>query len=165
MSAVRSLRLQDVAPAPERAVHYLHAGAVFAAATPTAVTTVLGSCVAVCLWDARLQVGGLNHYLLPFAPGGAPPCARYGDSALPELVTRLTALGATPAHLQAHVVGGAHVLQELEHARHLGSDNVQLALRFLAALNIPVASRETGGTRGRQLLFHTDDGATRVRAF
>nr|WP_228531002.1 MULTISPECIES: chemotaxis protein CheD [Myxococcaceae] len=103
--------------------------------------------------------------MLPFAPAGEAPSARYGDAALPELVTRLAALGSAPAHLQAHVVGGAHVMQELEHARHLGADNVQLALRFLAALNIPVASRETGGTRGRQLLFHTDDGAARVRAF
>ena len=155
------------APVPEgvRETRYLHAGAVLCARVPTAVSTVLGSCVAVCLWDARLGVGGLNHYMLPFRPVGAPASARYGDVALPELLTGLAALGATPSGLQARVVGGAHVMQELEHARHLGADNVQLALRFLAALGIPVVSRETGGTRGMQLLFHTDDGTARVRTF
>jgi chemotaxis protein CheD len=129
------------------------------------VSTVLGSCVAVCLWDARLGVGGLNHYMLPFAPAGAAPSARYGDVALPELLTQLAAHGATPPHLRAHVFGGAHVMQMLEHSRHLGVDNVELALRFLAALHIPVVSRETGGTRGMQVHFQTDDGAVRVRTF
>lgn len=161
---MRSRPLPAAAPVA-RAAHYLHAGAVHCAQVPTAVSTVLGSCVSVCLWDARLGVGGLNHYMLPFLPAGAAPSARYGDVALPELLLQLAALGAGPAHLQARVYGGAHVMQALEHARHLGSDNVELALRFLAALGIPVLSRETGGTRGRQLLFHTDDGSARVRAF
>lgn len=151
------------APPVLRETRYLHAGAVLCAEVPTQVSTVLGSCVAVCLWDERLGVGGLNHYLLPFQPRGAAPSARYGDVALPELLTRLAALGAVPPYLEAHVVGGGHVMQELEHARHLGADNVDLALRFLAALRIPLASRETGGTRGRHLHFQTDDGVARVR--
>ena len=153
------------APPVLRETRYLHAGAVLCTQVPTQVSTVLGSCVAVCLWDARLGVGGLNHYMLPFQPAGAAPSARYGDVALPELLTRLAALGAVPPHLEAHVVGGGHVMAELEHARHLGADNVALALRFLAALRIPILSNETGGTRGRQLHFHTDDGTTRVRTF
>lgn len=152
------------APAP-RESHYLYAGTVLCAQRPLQVSTVLGSCVAVCLWDARRGVGGLNHFVLPFLPAGAPRSARYGEVALPELLTRLAALGAQPPHLQAHVVGGAHVMQVLEHSRHLGAENVDLALRFLAALRIPVVSRETGGTRGRQLLFQTDDGLARVRSF
>jgi hypothetical protein len=41
--------------------YYLHTGQVFATDEPYAVTTILGSCVAVCLWDDRSQVAGRNR--------------------------------------------------------------------------------------------------------
>lgn len=147
---------------PVRATAYLVAGQVFASATPTVVSTVLGSCVAVCLWDPVSGVGGMNHYILPFAPSREQPSPRYGDTAILTLLSQLSALGASPRSLQAKVYGGAHVLRELSGTMHLGARNVELAEHCLQTLGITVCERAVGGTAGRKLVFHTDDGTSVV---
>jgi chemotaxis protein CheD len=60
---------------------YLHPGAIWAEDVPAAITTVLGSCVSVCLWDPKIALGGINHFVLP--RGGAVRSAHYGSHALP----------------------------------------------------------------------------------
>jgi chemotaxis protein CheD len=158
-----ALRRPLPTPEPARATAYLVAGQVFASASPTVVTTVLGSCVAVCLWDPLTRIGGMNHYILPFAPPTERPSPRYGETAIVELLSRLVALGAAPQSLQAKVFGGAHVLRELTGTLHLGARNVELAERSLQTLGIPVRERAAGGTAGRKLVFHTDDGTSLVK--
>jgi chemotaxis protein CheD len=65
-------------PPPVRV--YLAPGLLYASAGAAQVTTILGSCVAVCLWDSEGRVGGMNHFLLP---EGGPPSPRFGESAVP----------------------------------------------------------------------------------
>ncbi len=157
-------RAETVTNAPrDRRPMYLHPGALAVAAEPAAVTTILGSCVSVCLFDPVLRVGGANHYLLP-DHGAAAPSTRFGGEALRELLARILALGADRRRLQAKVFGGACVVEAFRRsAGHLGARNVEAALRFLEAERIPVMAEDTGGERGRKLLFHTDDGTVLVR--
>jgi chemotaxis protein CheD len=147
---------------------YLHPGKIYAGADPAAVTTILGSCVAVCLFDAGRGVGGINHYLLPHWAAGSEATARYGNVALRALLDRVTALGARRDALQAKVFGGACVLDAFRGtghgAVHLGERNTELALHFLADEAIQVSARDVGGSRGRKLIFRTDDGTALVRA-
>lgn len=148
---------------PGRRALYLHPGALAVAAEPSAVTTILGSCVSVCLFDPVLRVGGANHYLLP-DHGAAAPSTRFAGEALRELLARVLALGADRRRLQAKVFGGACVVEAFRRsAGHLGTRNVEAALRFLETERIPVMAEDTGGERGRKLLFHTDDGTVLVR--
>jgi hypothetical protein len=65
---------------------YLHPGQVFAAAYPTTVTTILGSCVSLCLWDPTLRIGGINHFLLPFWIGDDAASPRFGTVAIESLI-------------------------------------------------------------------------------
>ncbi len=148
-----------------RAWHYLHPGGLVIAREPLRVTTILGSCVSVCLWDRQVRRGGLNHYLLPHwaRPGAqAPRC--YGNVALEELLDGLLDGGSRREHLVARVYGGACVLQAFR-ARHphLGAANVAVARRFLQHAGIPVVDEDVGGQRGRRLSFCTDDGSVLVR--
>jgi chemotaxis protein CheD len=130
---------------------------------PRTLTTILGSCVSVCLWDRRGRGGGMNHYLLPRRGTDSPLTARYGDIAIPALVTKLVALGADRADLRAKVFGGAHVLPlGTPGGRTLGGDNVQVAFSSLRAEGIHVVSEDVGGTRGRKLAFNTVDGTALV---
>ena len=142
----------------------LYPGQVIAAAEPTMVTTILGSCVAVCLWDPLRQIGGLNHFMLPDAVGSAHHSPRFGSVACAKLVEQLVALGSDPRVLQAKVFGGASVVASLDTAgTHLGLKNVAMARGFLERARIPLLAEEIGGTRGRRLVFMTDTGTAWVQ--
>lgn len=158
----RPAPVADDAPPPEGV--YLHPGDLVASAEPLALTTILGSCVGVCLYDAESGVGGMNHFLLPDSQGQGRPTARFGDVAMERLLAAVINAGARRSALRAHVFGGACVLAAFYGpGTHLGERNVRVALRFLEQEGIPVVERCTGGRRGRKLLFHTAGGAVQVR--
>jgi chemotaxis protein CheD len=129
-------------------------------------TTILGTCVAVCLFDTRLGVGGLNHFLLPRAPTAATAPGRFGDSATELLIAELSKLGANRRRLEAKVFGGtAGALEGVSLSRDLGARNLEAALAVLLAERIPVVSQNAGGRQSRKLLFSTGDGRAWVRFF
>jgi chemotaxis protein CheD len=142
---------------------YLHAGQLVAAATPTAVTTVLGSCVSVCLHDPVSRVGGMNHFLLPLHVD-RERSPRFGTVAVPALVEAVVQAGAARARLVAKVFGGASVIAAMSCGRRLGEENARLALRLLEEARIPVLDHDVGGGRGRKLVFFVDEGTAWVRA-
>lgn len=138
---------------------YVHPGQLYVASHAALVSTVLGSCVAVCLWDATARVGGMNHFLLPSGIG-----PRYGSDAMRELVDSMIVEGARVARMIAKVFGGACVLEGFGGARKsIGEQNAVAAMQFLAAHSIPVHVDQTGGRRGRKLLFHTGTGKAYVK--
>jgi chemotaxis protein CheD len=143
---------------------YLHPGRMFAAAHRCAITTVLGSCVSVCLYDAESGVGGANHYVHPHA--GASPCEplRFGAPAIQALIDSVMSLGARRDRLVAKIYGGAHVLKAMTGERwHLGAANVEVARTVLRAERIPVQAMDVGGMRGRKLQFVVRDGSAWVK--
>ena len=143
---------------------YLHPGQLFAAAHRCAITTVLGSCVSVCLHDAGTGVGGVNHYLHPHAASLVFEPLRFGPSAIHALIESVVSLGARRDRLTARVFGGAHVLKAVSAERwHLGAANVEVARSVLDAERIPVQAMDVGGLRGRKLQFVVRDGTTWVR--
>jgi chemotaxis protein CheD len=140
---------------------YVHPGQVTAHAEPTQVSTVLGSCVAICLYDEQAGVGGLNHFVLPDV-STADPSTRYAGPAFRELLTRLHDLGARPARLQAKVFGGSDTLG-FSAETTIGARNVESARALLALAGIPIVGEDVGGAVGRKLLFDTSGGAAWVR--
>ena len=147
-----------------RAKYYLHPGQLFASTDSHEVTTILGSCVAVCLWDPDVKIGGINHYLLPSFSGAGDASARFGDISIRELLAKLTTLGCDRRRLKAKIFGGACVLEAFRNQKdHLGSQNIRTARELLAAEAIPVIGESVGGQRGRKLIFATDDGSAWVK--
>ncbi|MEA2491157.1 MAG: chemotaxis protein CheD [Acidobacteriota bacterium] len=148
--------------AMERERLYLHPGRSVVAMKPTVVTTILGSCISVCLWDEALRIGGITHYLLPAPIAGGGDAARFGSTAIPEVYEELRRRGATT--IIAKVFGGS-TMNSLMAATgaDLGSQNVAAAMNALQTLGVPVAASDTGGSIGRKLLFQTDDGTAWVK--
>jgi chemotaxis protein CheD len=144
---------------------YLHAGQLAASADPCSIVTILGSCVAVCVFDRVSGAGGANHYLLPSSPSAARQSARFGDVAIELLVARMALLGSRTRDLEAKLFGGASVVLAgaADPSRSLGMQNVVLARRLLEARGIPVVAEDVGGTRGRKITFRTDLGDAWVR--
>jgi chemotaxis protein CheD len=139
---------------------FLQQGHVLVPAMPAAITTILGSCVAVCMWDPRCGVGGMNHFMLPLPAAGAAASPRFGNVAMEELVTRLRAAGARLPFLRARVYGGACMFPGMRSTKHLGTQNSDLALEFLTARHIEIVHVDVGGNRGRKVVFNTDGGLT-----
>ena len=127
---------------------------------PTVISTVLGSCVAVCLYDHVRQVGGMNHYVLALWNGDGLATPKYGNIAIERLIERLTScdFGCRVFDLQAKIFGGASILDDRAKGFNIGQRNVNIAFNTLAKKGIEIISSDVGGNVGRKLHFHTDTG-------
>lgn len=122
-------------------------------------STILGSCVAVCLWDPISAMGGMNHFLLPGVQGGAVDGSlRYGVHAMEMLINGLLKMGAQRNRLEAKLFGGARISANL---RDVGSSNAAFAREFLQAEKIPCRAESLGGTQARRIIFRPTTGYAR----
>ena len=123
------------------------------------LSTILGSCVAVCLFDPEAHIGGMNHYLLPGTEGADSGNKRYGVNAMELLINELQKNGASRERLQAKLFGGAVINQG---SRDIGGANVAFGKEFLEHEGIICLSESTGGTQARRLHFAPHSGAARM---
>jgi chemotaxis receptor (MCP) glutamine deamidase CheD len=149
---------------PREPRHFLYPGQLFVTRDPLTISTILGSCAAVCLWDRHKKAGGMNHYLLPDGASDGANRLRYGNVANPELLSQVLALGCETRNLQAKIFGGSSAFGN-DPSRSLGSRNVDLAESFLRSAGIPVVERDVSGKHGRRLFFQILDGATTIKSF
>jgi chemotaxis protein CheD len=121
------------------------------------VTTILGSCVAVCLWDAGAKIGGINHYLLPSFAGDGVASPRFGDISIRELLSTLIAMGCDRRRFQAKLFGGACVSGSIPSAKKSSRQRRTYAPRvsYSPPKLFPVVGEDVGGDRGRKLIFAT----------
>jgi chemotaxis protein CheD len=147
-------------PAPdERRRVYLLPGELHVSAEPCRITTILGSCVSICLFDRTRLVGGMNHFLLPMSREWEASSLRFADTATVALIEKVLALGCRLENLTARVFGGSALFRSEEHyADSLGARNVEAAFGLLEGAGIPLVAKETGGNLGRKILFDTDAG-------
>lgn len=137
-------------------------GDVHSSREPTKVRTLLGSCVAVCLHDPVVRVGGMNHFMLPEAAPGSLASTAYGVNAMELLINQLLALGAQRSRLVARVFGAANVLKNGQ--VRVPEANARFALEFLARDGIAVLEKRLGGDQPLRITFHTHSGEAEVRA-
>lgn len=124
------------------------------------ISTILGSCVAVCLWDPDRAVGGMNHILLPEAKTASQGMDRFGGAAMEFLVNDLVKQGADRGRLRAKVFGGASMLSAKS---DIGARNAAFAEAYLQAEGIPCDAENTGGTAARQVRFWPHSGQAKMR--
>jgi len=138
----------------------IHIGEYHATRLPTIIYTLLGSCVAVCLYDRKKKIGGMNHILLPGTASikSFNECARYGINAMELLINRVLKLGGEKKNLAAKVFGGANLLPSIPYEKCVGKKNILFVLNFLSRDSIPVISQDVGGNDSRKVYFHTDTG-------
>ncbi len=132
----------------------------------TALTTVLGSCVAACLQDAEAGVAGMNHFMLPADADDAPrrhaEAMRYGEYAMDVLLRELMRLGARRERLRAKVFGGGAVLSNMT-TLNIGDRNADFVLRYLREQGIAVAAQDLRGPHARRVCFMPATGKAVVR--
>jgi chemotaxis protein CheD len=148
-------------------------GQLFASNEGTAITTLLGSCVSVCLYDEASGIGGMNHFMLPkLVQPGAPDdcsgaclrkescCARYGNCAIRQLLQELERLGANYSRLQAKLFGAAKLMAA---GMQVGEKNAEFAIEHLKRLGIPISASDLGGNHPRKVIFFPANGRAFVK--
>jgi len=127
------------------------------------LSTVLGSCVASCLFDPEVEVGGMNHFLLAEPLAGVAPGdfdEHYGVYLMELLINEMLAHGAAKSRLRAHLYGGANLNTGLA---RIGMRNAAFARQFLASERITVVREDLGGTQARRVDFRPARGQVRCR--
>jgi len=119
------------------------------------LTTLLGSCVAVCLHDPVSRVGGMNHFLLPGNAGVSGGNISHGVHSMELLINRIIRLGGRKDRMVARVFGGANMLNN---GISVGERNGKFALEFLQAEEIEVLGESLGGNQARRIRFRPDTG-------
>jgi chemotaxis protein CheD len=145
---------------------YLHPGQMYVSQGPAQISMILGSCAGVCVYDRVRSIGGATHYILPKWDGSGQRSPRYGDVAIEILLEQMRALGSASGHLEAKVFGGACMFQAFRGPGgtedHIGSRNVEVAIKAFARLQIAVVARDIGGENGRKLKMRSHTGEVTV---
>ncbi len=147
---------------------YLKPGDFCLALEPTIIKTVLGSCITVTMWSARMKVGAACHALLPTCreekeqkclPGTCENSFRFVECVIPDMLRQLQDKGLVASELEVKLFGGADMMMgSLADHQRVGSLNVKMSKIMLARMGLTIKSSDVGGEVGRKLIFDTCNG-------
>lgn len=143
-------------------IKIIHAGEFYITEKDELIGTLLGSCVAVCLFDSKSGIAGMNHFMLPGRISKVDifkdRSAKYGITAINKLIEKLIKKGAERKNLVAKVFGGGSVLEYKGRETSIPQDNVRLAKIMLEMEDIPIIESDVGGSYTRKLLMDVKSG-------
>lgn len=147
-----------------RSATFISPGQIHVGDASVVVSTVVGSCVAVCMRDTTGTVGGMAHFLLPHGSERSATRLRFADQAIPELIDRLRKMAGGAAHFETKIVGGACVVESFNGPRRrLGESNIEAARGCLAKAGCEIEVEVTGGNVGRKVIYEVRNGSLWVQ--
>lgn len=135
-------------------------GEYFVTGSEMVIMTVLGSCIAACIWDPKVRVGGMNHFMLP--EGGDDTSGRYGSFAMELLINEMIKLGARRETMQAKVFGGGQVMHSFT-TMNVGERNTRFVLDYLQTERIAVVSKDVLDIHPRKVCYFPVSGKAMVK--
>lgn len=141
-------------------------GDYFATSRDVMIVTVLGSCVAACIFDPHLGIGGMNHFMLPHISARDPEpisaANRYGAHAMEILINQLLKMGAERSRLKLKLFGGCQVIQSFS-AIDIGERNARFAWHYAQTEQLEVLAHDFGGEHPRKVYFFPRSGKVLVK--
>ena len=144
---------------------HLHPGEIFVTGQGRNIVTLLGSCVAVCFWDPKNKIAGMNHVVLPKTREGEAPTSRFGNVATFVLLDMMLEEGAKKENLVTRVFGGASRMSKKSlHAGFVVGDlNLDITIKVLHKLQLKISHQDVGGELGRRIQFNSRSGEIEVK--
>ena len=131
------------------------------------VTTGLGSCVGVCIWDSNAKIGGMVHVMLPESSFGNVKMneAKYANTGVALLVEEILKLGAAKSRLTSKIAGGAQMFSfpGANSVMRIGERNIEAVKLALEVQRIKIVAEDTGGNFGRTIQFFTESGLLHIK--
>ena len=141
-------------------------GECYVSKTGEMIVTVLGSCIAACIRDRKIGIGGMNHFMLPIQKdsGGGAITAElaYGNWAMEFLINEIIKQGGRKSNLEIKIFGGGKVLSNFSQI-DVGARNIEFVLRFIEQEGLQVAARDVGSDHPRKVLYFPDTGAVKLK--
>jgi chemotaxis protein CheD len=141
-------------------LYFLEPGHIFLSRGIGFITSILGSCVAVALWDKQQHCGIMNHFIYPESakPWDSNPV--YGNIAIQTIIKKMQAIGCKRENLVAQIFGGSY--PPGARGRDVGKENVELARKLLRHKKIPIISEDVRGQVGRKVFFNGLSGQAAI---
>lgn len=136
-------------------------GEYFVSSDNLVIMTVLGSCIAACVWDSKARVGGMNHFMLPEGDS-SDASGRYGSYAMELLINEMLKGGARRESLQAKIFGGGQVMHSFT-TMNVGERNTQFVIDYLQTERIPIVSKDVLDIYPRKVCFFPTTGKAMVK--
>lgn len=137
----------------QRIRYILEPGYIYITFNPTFIQTVLGSSVAVCIFDPQIHCAGINHYIYPSVDDPEKATPRYGNVSIPTLLKMMIEAGSCIQNMEAQIFGGAHLKDNP--MENVGERNIAMAHSKLEKAGVHIVSEDTGGMMGRKIVFDT----------
>lgn len=132
----------------------IYAGEYYISCNGEGISTILGSCIAVCLYDEETGIGGMNHFMLPSSSSfNQEDPYRYGDRSIDTLISSLENEGVDRNNLKAKIFGGGNVMYCKDDNNTIGSINIHFAKKHLEDLGIQIVNEDVGTNTGRTITF------------
>ena len=137
---------------------------IYVTKSPYLIKTVVGSCIALCIWDHWHRIGGMGHIMLPESNGDMnAPAGKYADTAVKSLISTMVNEGSSIKSMQATCVGGATMFQNHSHQfEPVGKKNYRIVKKELTNFGIPIVTEAIGGTVGRKVAMNCTSGAITI---
>ena len=155
-------------PSHQKFVAKIQPGEVYVGNQGEIISTVLGSCISVCIIDKTKGLAGMNHFMLPRDNAGrmnnkaGSNSTRYGNWAMEFLINEMLKAGAKKESLDIKVFGGGQVLSDMEFM-DIGQRNIDFVFSFLVQEGMKINCHDVGGIYPRKVLFFVDTGLVRVK--
>ncbi len=123
------------------------------------ISTILGSCISITLYDPKSRIGGMNHFMLARnnkvgVETGNTLMGRFGEYAMQLLIDDLVSKGANPKNFEAKVFGGSNIFNMPEKTgAQVGAVNIDFAFDYLNNHSIKIINSDTGGIKPRKIFF------------
>jgi len=145
-------------------------GEYYISKTGEMITTVLGSCIAACIRDAHMGIGGMNHFMLPMDKSvkkteedkGFGVASRYGNFAMEMLINAIIKEGGKRKNLEVKLFGGGKVISPV-HTTDVGLQNIEFAHEYLEYEGLTITAEDTGDIYPRKVNYFPDSGQVRMR--
>lgn len=144
-------------------------GECYVSKTGEMIVTVLGSCIAACIRDRKIGVGGMNHFMLPIqsehhsdSRSAVNSALCYGNWAMEFLINEILKQGGKKSNLEVKLFGGGKVLASMNNI-DVGARNISFALEFIEKEGLSVAAQDLGSDHPRKVLYFPDTGAVKLK--
>lgn len=142
---------------------YLYPAGLFVTNESYIISTVLGSCVSVCLFDTVKKIAAINHFMLSENPDPNTNLGKYGDTSLELMLQKILTFGTAKNKLKAKIFGGGKVMYKEMSSFDIGEKNIEKAFHYLKEVEIPVINYDVGGKLGRKIIFDTQEGIVKCK--